>query len=168
MNLANQITLVRIAMIPVFMVLYHYGFTFAALLVFLVAALTDFLDGYIARKRNQITDMGKFLDPLADKMLISAAFVYLTYSDLLPPWVTILVLFREFAVSGLRMVLAGEVVISASFFGKFKTTVQIISVAWLMLALPGGAIVYWGMLIITLASGLDYFYRAWPDLRKEV
>lgn len=167
MNLANQITLIRIAMIPLFMVVYHFGYTYAALLIFLIAALTDFLDGHIARTRNQVTDLGKFLDPLADKMLISAAFVYLTYSNLLPPWVTILVLFREFAVSGLRMVLAGDVVIAASIFGKVKTTLQIISVAWLMLVFPGGEIVYWAMLIITLASGFDYFYKAWPDLRKE-
>ena len=166
MTLANQITFVRIGMIPIFMLLYHFEFYYYALVVFLLAAMTDFLDGHIARSRNQITDLGKFLDPLADKMLLSAAFVYLTASGLLPPWVTILVLFREFAVSGLRMVLAGKTVIAASLHGKLKTVAQIITVPWLILGFPFGFIVYTVMLLLTLASGGEYFYRAWPLVRK--
>ncbi len=167
MNLANRITLLRIGMIPFFMILIQLGMDIWALSVFLLAAVTDFLDGYIARSRNQITNLGKFLDPLADKMLITAAFIYLTSSGLLPAWITILVLFREFAVTGLRMVLAGDIVLSASIWGKIKTNVQILVVVWLLLELPGSIIVCYLMLLITIASGVEYFINAWPALTEE-
>src|SRR5690625_5328287 len=141
MNIPNKITLSRICLIPIFILNlsvpfnwgewqvgdYHLQVThFVAGIIFLVASLTDWLDGYYARKYNLITNMGKFLDPLADKLLVSAAFILLVQMELAPAWIVILIISREFAVTGLRLVAAGEgIVLAASSMGKLKTVSQI-------------------------------------------
>ena len=140
MNLPNLLTLGRIVMSVIFVVAlsitwqHKYG---AAFVLFLVASLTDFLDGYLARKHNLVTDFGKLMDPLADKILVSAAMVLLAVERMLPAWFVILILFREFLVTGVRMLaLAKQSVISADFWGKLKTVVQIVLVC--MILLPEG------------------------------
>jgi CDP-diacylglycerol--glycerol-3-phosphate 3-phosphatidyltransferase len=138
MNLANRITFARICLIPVFLLLLYLlpagaAFTVAAI-VFIIAAATDGLDGYIARSRNQITTLGKFMDPLADKLLIAAALVALVDFQLIAAWIVILILCREFIITGLRAIAADNgVVIAASKMGKFKTVSQIIAVVLLLL-----------------------------------
>jgi CDP-diacylglycerol--glycerol-3-phosphate 3-phosphatidyltransferase len=182
-NLANRITLIRIFLVPVvmFFLLVRYKFgTFElgsiqmtynemiAALVFILAASTDGLDGYIARKRKIVTNLGKFLDPLADKLLISAALISLVEMHRLEAWIAIVIISREFAVTGLRLVAAAEgQVIAASALGKLKTWVQIIAITALMirnfpfetLGIPFSDIAIWAMVIITIYSGYDYFMK---------
>ncbi|WP_134686275.1 CDP-diacylglycerol--glycerol-3-phosphate 3-phosphatidyltransferase [Brevibacillus migulae] len=183
MNLANRITLVRIFLVPVVMffllVRYQFG-TFEigsihmtyneliAALVFILAASTDGLDGYIARKRKIVTNLGKFLDPLADKLLISAALISLVEMQRLEAWIAIVIISREFAVTGLRLVAAAEgQVIAASALGKIKTWIQIIAITALMIrnfpfetvGIPFADISIWAMVIITIYSGYDYFMK---------
>lgn len=145
MNLPNKITLSRICLIPIFIFMlsipldlgaWDIGTTslpithFIATLIFLIASMTDWLDGYLARKYQLITNMGKFLDPLADKLLVSAAFILLVELGLAPAWIVILIISREFAVTGLRLVAAGEgIVLAASNMGKLKTVSQILAIA---------------------------------------
>lgn len=135
-------------------------------LLFIVASTTDWVDGYIARKYNLVTNLGKFLDPLADKLLVSAALVLLVQLDLAPAWIVIAIICREFAVTGLRLILAetGEVV-AANMLGKIKTWTQIIAIAALLLhnspfesiGIPFGDIMLWIALFFTIWSGWDYF-----------
>lgn len=169
MNLANKITLLRIAMVPIFMVLMLLEFPYhmeAALAVFLAASLTDKLDGYLARKYNMITDFGKFMDPLADKLLVTGAFVVLIQLGRIEAWIVFVILAREFAVTGLRSLAAAQnVIIAASNYGKVKTVTQIVAIAILLLDnypfslvnLPVDIIMVYTTLIITVLSGLDYF-----------
>ncbi|MFD1394872.1 CDP-diacylglycerol--glycerol-3-phosphate 3-phosphatidyltransferase [Kroppenstedtia eburnea] len=183
MNLANKITLARIILVPVVMlfllVKYDLGqfrigqgvitvSEIIATLVFILAAVTDGLDGYIARKRKLVTNLGKFLDPLADKLLISAALISLVEMQRLDAWIAIVIISREFAVTGLRLVAAAEGnVIAASPLGKLKTIVQIIAIAALMLnnfpfsfiAFPFSQILIWLAVLITIWSGIDYFLK---------
>jgi len=183
LNLANRITLVRIFLVPVvmFFLLVRYKFgTFEigsihmtyneliAALVFILAASTDGLDGYIARKRKIVTNLGKFLDPLADKLLISAALISLVEMQRLEAWIAIVIISREFAVTGLRLVAAAEgQVIAASALGKLKTWIQIIAITALMIrnfpfetmGIPFADISIWAMVIITIYSGYDYFMK---------
>ncbi|UTR10803.1 CDP-diacylglycerol--glycerol-3-phosphate 3-phosphatidyltransferase [Evansella sp. LMS18] len=183
MNIPNQITISRIFLIPVFMIflLVPFGWGEMALLgteipvshliaaiIFIVAAATDWLDGYYARKHNLVTNMGKFLDPLADKLLITAAFVSLTGLDMFPAWAAVLILSREFAVTGLRLVASGEgEVIAASNWGKWKTVSQIVAASAIMLhniifemlAIPFAEIMVYAAVILTLISGIDYFIK---------
>ena len=125
MNLPNKLTLMRVILIPVYLVLWHLDFpgnNYAALAVFVVASLTDFLDGYIARKHNLVTDFGKFMDPLADKMLVLTAMTCFCAMGRFPDWALVIVMAREFAVSGLRMVAVDNGrVIAAGWSGKVKT-----------------------------------------------
>ncbi|GIO06081.1 CDP-diacylglycerol--glycerol-3-phosphate 3-phosphatidyltransferase [Brevibacillus reuszeri] len=183
MNLANRITLARIFLVPVVMffllVKYNIG-TFSigsltmtyneliAALVFILAASTDGLDGYIARKRKIVTNLGKFLDPLADKLLISAALISLVEMQRLEAWIAIVIISREFAVTGLRLVAAAEgQVIAASALGKLKTWVQIVAVTAVMIrnfpfaffGIPFDEVAIWAMVLITLYSGYDYFSK---------
>lgn len=183
MNLANRITLARIFLVPVVMffllVKYNIG-TFSigtltmtyneliAALVFILAASTDGLDGYIARKRKIVTNLGKFLDPLADKLLVSAALISLVEMHRLEAWMAIVIISREFAVTGLRLVAAAEgQVISASALGKLKTWVQIVAITAVMtrnfpfefFGIPFDEIAIWAMVIITIYSGYDYFAK---------
>lgn len=183
MNIPNQITISRILLIPVFMVflLLDFGwgsFTllgavipvshFIAALIFIVAAATDWLDGYYARKYNLVTDMGKFLDPLADKLLITAAFVGLVGLDMFPAWAAVVILSREFAVTGLRLVASGSgEVIAASIWGKWKTVSQIIAAAAVLLhnivfeliSFPFDTLMIYVAVILTVFSGVDYFIK---------
>ena len=125
MNLPNKLTLMRVILIPVYLVLWHLEFpgnNYAALAVFVVASLTDFLDGYIARKYDLVTDFGKFMDPLADKLLVCSALICLIELRQLPAWMVIVIISREFIISGFRLVASDNgVVIAASYWGKFKT-----------------------------------------------
>ncbi|MBW5467466.1 CDP-diacylglycerol--glycerol-3-phosphate 3-phosphatidyltransferase [Brevibacillus sp. M2.1A] len=183
MNLANRITLARIFLVPVVMffllVRYNIG-TFSigsltmtyneliAALVFILAASTDGLDGYIARKKKIVTNLGKFLDPLADKLLISAALISLVEMQRLEAWIAIVIISREFAVTGLRLVAAAEgQVIAASALGKLKTWVQIVAITAVMIrnfpfgffGIPFDEVATWAMVIITIYSGYDYFAK---------
>ena len=169
MNIANKITMLRIAMIPIFMIVMLVDFPFhmeVALAVFLIASITDHLDGHLARKYNLITDFGKFMDPLADKLLVTAAFVLLIQLGRIEAWIVFVILAREFAVTGLRGIAATQnVVIAASNFGKLKTVSQIIAICVLILNnfpfnyihLPVDVICTYVTLIITILSGVDYF-----------
>lgn len=138
MNLANKLTLIRIFLVPVFLVFIAvkdipYG-SFIATFIFIIASLTDKLDGYIARSRNQITNFGKFMDPLADKLLVTAALISLVELHVVPSWAAIVIIAREFAVSGLRSIAAAQGrVIAASWWGKIKTVIQIIAIILLLL-----------------------------------
>jgi CDP-diacylglycerol--glycerol-3-phosphate 3-phosphatidyltransferase len=131
--------------------------------VFAVAALTDRLDGQMARSSNTTTTFGAFLDPLADKLLVSCALIALVSLDRLAAWVAMVVIAREFAVTGLRLLVASEVVISASWLGKWKTTLQMAAILALTLdssyELLNGALVY-GAVLLTVWSGVDYFVRS--------
>ncbi|MCQ2969283.1 MAG: CDP-diacylglycerol--glycerol-3-phosphate 3-phosphatidyltransferase [Clostridium sp.] len=138
MNLANKLTMLRVILVPVFLIFligkeFTYG-SIIATLIFIIASLTDQLDGYIARSRNQITNFGKFMDPLADKLLVTAALISLVELHLIPSWAAVIIIAREFAVSGLRTVAASEgIVIAASWWGKVKTVTQIIAILLLLL-----------------------------------
>ncbi|MBR1456081.1 MAG: CDP-diacylglycerol--glycerol-3-phosphate 3-phosphatidyltransferase [Oscillospiraceae bacterium] len=163
MTTANKITLFRIVMIPVFLVLAYTGHPHWALAVFIVASLSDMADGYIARHYNQITDFGKFMDPLADKMLVLSAMCYFIENGQMPGWVVAVVLFREFAVSGLRLVAVEQSrVIAAAWSGKIKTTVTMICLA-AMLLFPGvralDLVCCALILITTVYSGVEYFMK---------
>lgn len=169
MTTANIITIARILLVPVFV---YFAAIFPganreiiAAVIFFVISMTDFLDGYIARKYNQITDFGKFLDPLADKILVISAFVIFVAQGSLSPIITIVVIAREFLVTSIRLVAAGKgTVIAASMSGKLKTVTQIIAVMAILLEglldcvlpLPYGTIFSWIMLIFTIYSGLEY------------
>lgn len=162
MTLATAITLSRIFLIPVFMalVLSRTGEVWAVV-VFVLAALTDTLDGYVARARKEITKFGQLMDPIADKLLVSAALIVLVEQNEISSWVVMLILGREFAVSGLRMVVASDgIVIPASFIGKLKTVSQIVAIVALLVDVPGAAIMLWIAAGITVVSGVDYFLKA--------
>ena len=169
MNLPNKLSLARALMIPVMVALMCFDSRVCMLLaaaVFGAAAYTDYLDGHIARKQGLVTDFGKFIDPVADKLLNLSAMVMLTRSGLMPHWIVIVTLARELCVDGLRMVAVGQgKVIAAGWLGKVKTTSQIVLVLWLLLTgLPVGRnffsslIAAW-VVIITLWSGVDYFVK---------
>lgn len=180
-NLPNSITLFRIALVPllmIFMLVDIPAGDIVALVIFVVAAASDSLDGYIARRRRQTTVVGTFLDPLADKLLITAALVSLVSLDELSAWVAMVVIAREFAVSGLRMVSAAQnVVIPASRWGKAKTASQMLAVAALLIEprwlkeewTLGGQTITWYlvmiMLVLTVVSAMDYFLHARGKLR---
>ena len=160
---ANKITMLRIVLIPVFLLLAYAGRMAAALAVFLVACVSDFLDGYIARHYDQISDFGKFMDPLADKMLVLSAMCFFVERGQMPGWVLAIVLLREFAVSGLRMIAVEKNrVIAAAWSGKVKTTCTMVGLcfmlvfgqyAWLNL------FVIAVILITTIWSGAEYFIK---------
>jgi CDP-diacylglycerol---glycerol-3-phosphate 3-phosphatidyltransferase len=172
MNLANKLTIMRIFLIPIFLIFIAvnsipYG-KLIATAVFVIAALTDKLDGYIARSRNQITRFGKFMDPLADKLLVTAALISLVEFQLIPTWVAMIIIAREFAVTGLRTLAAAEgMVIAASWWGKIKTVIQIIAIIFALVNLNYNSlylaeatkIIMYLAIIITLVSGFDYFIK---------
>lgn len=172
MNIPNLLTIFRIILIPVFVIILlvkiPYGDIIAAG-VFIVAALTDSLDGYLARKWKQVTTLGIILDPLADKMLITAALISLVELGRLPGWIAIVILTREFAVTGLRTLKAEQgIIIPASNLGKVKTIVQIIAVVLVISQnmyqhyIGGFPLGIWAMyfaVIITVVSGVEYFYK---------
>ena len=182
MNIPNKITVSRILLIPIFVIVMMFDFNlgtmkllgaelpihqFIGALIFIIASATDWVDGYYARKYNLVTNMGKFLDPLADKLLVSAAFILLVQMELAPAWVVIIIISREFAVTGLRLILAGQgEVVAANQLGKIKTWAQIVAISALLLnntiftliGVPFDDIMLYVALIFTIWSGWDYFY----------
>ena len=165
MNLPNQLTMLRILLIPVFMVVLYLGFagsTYVALAIFIVASLTDLLDGKIARKYNLVTDFGKFADPLADKMLTTAALLWFVENGQMPAWALLIVIVREFAVSGLRMIAADKgKVIAAGWSGKVKTASTMVCIILMFLPIPAilNTICVWVIALTTLYSGVEYFVQ---------
>lgn len=184
MNLANKLTLLRIILIPFFIVCFYipnlmmntvsinsYLIPYANLLglvIFLLAAITDFIDGYIARKYNLITDFGKFMDPLADKLLVTAALLILLENGLISAWVVFVILAREFIVTGFRTIAAAKgVVIAAGWLGKIKTVVQFIMISTLLLLNYPFELFNWPVdrvfvalaVVLTVASGVEYIYK---------
>ena len=165
MTTANKLTLARVALIPVFLVILYLDFPYAryaAFGVFVAACLTDFADGYIARHYNQITNFGKFMDPLADKMLVMAAMCYFVESGQMPGWCFAVVLLREFAVSGMRLVAVEQGrVIAAAWSGKIKTASTMVSLC-LMLVFSSSILNTVCIAVIvgtTVYSGIEYFAR---------
>ena len=174
MTLASKITLVRVAFIPLFMVfMYQSGgqtglWMWLAFAVFIIASLTDFVDGQIARRCNQVSDFGKFLDPLADKLLTIAAMVMFCEWGMMPAWALMLVLTREFAVTGLRLVAVGKgKVIAAGWSGKVKTACTMVGMCTWM-AFPHVEwlhdIIIWVIIVTTVYSGIEYFIQNWNCL----
>lgn len=164
MNTPNKITTLRLIMIPVFMVAYMYiKIDILSAAIFALAFATDMLDGYLARKYNQVSDFGKIMDPLADKVLVSAAMILLTQSGVISAWVTVLVLAREFIVSGVRMAAAAEGnVVAASIWGKAKTMWQFVALTIALLINTQNIfidILMWVNLALTVLSGADYLIK---------
>ena len=174
MTTASKITLVRVAMIPAYMVtMYLSGgaagaWMLISLAIFIVASLTDFIDGYIARKYKQVSDFGKFLDPLADKLLTIACMCMLCEWGMMPAWALMIVLTREFAVTGLRLVaVQNGTVIAAGWSGKVKTASSMIGLCFVMAFPTVGwivTVVNWMIVINTLCSGMEYFVQIWKCL----
>ncbi|GIO26222.1 CDP-diacylglycerol--glycerol-3-phosphate 3-phosphatidyltransferase [Ornithinibacillus bavariensis] len=189
MNLPNKITFSRILLIPIFIILMAVPFNwgewdignttlpishFVGAVLFIIASATDWIDGHYARKHNLVTNLGKFLDPLADKLLVSAALILLVEMGLAPAWIVIIIISREFAITGLRLVAAGEgIVLAAGKMGKLKTATQMIAIACLLLhnfpfsfiAIPFGTIMLYIALFFTVLSGYDYFAKNWHVMR---
>lgn len=174
MTLASKITLIRVFLIPAYMVTMYLSGGFAgvwmylSLGIFIIASLTDFADGYIARHYNQTTDFGKFLDPLADKLLTIAAMAMFCEWGSFPAWALMIVLTREFAVTGLRLVAVQKgTVIAAGWSGKVKTASTMVGLC-VMMALPQVAILSWIVMAVivgtTLYSGIEYFIQNWKCL----
>ena len=165
MNLPNKLTLLRIIMIPVFVVLLYLDFPFnnlVALAVFILASITDTLDGYIARKYNLITDFGKFMDPIADKLLVTAAMLVFVDWHMMTAWVVIVVVAREFIVSALRLVAANNGrVIAAGWSGKVKTASTMVCICIMLLGLPQwvNAVCSAVILVTTAYSGIEYLVK---------
>ncbi len=174
MTTASKITLVRVAFIPLLMILMYLSggaanlWMLSALAVFIIASITDYVDGHIARTRNQVTDFGKFLDPLADKLLVIAAMCMFCQWGMMPAWALMLVLTREFAVTGLRLVAVGKgKVIAAGWSGKVKTASTMIGLC-VWMAFPGIGWLSWLIITVivvtTVYSGVEYFIQNWKCL----
>ena len=179
MNLPNRLTVLRVIMIPFFVVFMLTDFAgaasrYIALAIFCVASFTDFLDGYLARRDNLVTNFGKFMDPLADKLLVCSAMICLVEKDALAAWIVIIIIGREFIISGFRLVASDKgTVIAASYWGKFKTVFQMVMVILLILDLGGifdtiAQIVIWIALILTVVSLVDYLRKNWGVLDGEM
>ena len=185
MNLPNKLTLLRLLLIPFFLVLLAFRFDWGtveglgssigipeliATIIFIVASITDWLDGYIARRDNLVTNFGKFADPMADKILVASALIMLVELNLAPGWVVAVIIAREFAVTGLRLLLVetGGTVLAAAWPGKIKTVTQMLAIIFLLLnnlpfawtGIPVGSILLYISLFFTVYSGIDYFYNA--------
>jgi CDP-diacylglycerol--glycerol-3-phosphate 3-phosphatidyltransferase len=165
MNTANKLTMLRIILIPAFLVVLYIGFPgsqYVALAIFAFASMTDFADGRIARSRGQVTDFGKFMDPLADKVLVAAALLWFTEQGLMPAWAALVVIVREFAVQGLRLVAVDKGrIIAAGTSGKIKTAVTMVCILLMFLPIPILAVdVLVGVIVaVTLYSGVEYFIK---------
>ena len=178
MNLPNKLTMFRVILIPFFVFFllapYFEGYgNYVAVAIFIVASLTDLLDGKIARKYNLVTNFGKFMDPLADKLLVCSAMICLIELGLLPAWIVIIIIAREFIISGFRLIASDNgVVIAASYWGKFKTTFQMLMVIVLLLNfdIPAfkilGTVLIWIATILTVISLIDYIVKN-KDVLKE-
>lgn len=174
MTTASKITMVRVAMIPIFMVTMYLSsgqsglWMYLSLAIFIIASLTDFVDGYIARHYNQTTDFGKFLDPLADKLLVIAAMAMFCEWGTFPAWALMIILTREFAVTGLRLIAVQKGnVIAAGWSGKVKTASTMVGLC-IMMALPHIEVLNWIVIALivgtTLYSGVEYFVQNWKCL----
>lgn len=165
MNTANKLTMLRVIMIPVFLLALYIDFAFnniVALIIFILASVTDFIDGYIARNYDQITDFGKFMDPLADKLLVISAMLWFVEVGQMSAWVVLVVLAREFAVSGLRMVAAPKgLVIAAAWSGKIKTAATMVCICIMLVPIPAilNTLCVAVILITTVVSGIEYFVK---------
>lgn len=175
MNLPNKLTIFRVILIPFFIVFLLVPITaydkWIALAIFIIASLTDLLDGKIARKYNLVTNFGKFMDPLADKLLVCSALICLIELNKIPSWMVIIIIAREFIISGFRLVAADNgVVIAASYWGKFKTTFQMVAVCLLIADIEVlrlvTEIVLWIAVILTVVSLVDYLIKN-KDVMKE-
>lgn len=168
MNLPNKLTLGRIIAVPIFIIVLMNGYFYTASIIFIAASITDFLDGYIARKQNLVTNFGKIMDPLADKILVMSALICLVEIGQVYGWMVIIILAREFTVTGLRTVAAAQgVVIAAGMTGKIKTVLQMIAIPLLLLqnwpfeylGIPVANIMLWASVIMTIISGFEYVYK---------
>jgi CDP-diacylglycerol---glycerol-3-phosphate 3-phosphatidyltransferase len=187
MNLPNTLTLLRIFFVPVLIVIlltrspnievlgFSTHFEFWGVLILLLAAATDWADGYFARRRLQVTTLGILLDPIADKLLISAAFISLVDMHLVPAWMVVIIIGREFTVQGLRSIASGEgFTIAASFFGKTKMVLQVCAVAVLIAGArhpslkPLALLLLWLVVISALVSAAQYFWRFWSQLDDRI
>ena len=165
MNIANKLTMLRVFLIPVFLIVLYWGFPYSqyvALAIFIIASLTDLLDGYLARSRNLVTDFGKFMDPLADKVLVVTAMLWFVECGVMPAWAVAIVIFREFAVSGMRLIaVEGGRVIAAGWSGKIKTASTMVCLCLMFLPIPPA--LNWvcvGLIVATtLWSGIEYFVK---------
>lgn len=179
MNLPNKLTIFRVILIPFFVVFMLApicpGYAnYIAVAIFIVASLTDLLDGKIARKYNLVTDFGKFMDPLADKLLVCAAMICLIETGQLAAWIVIVIISREFIISGFRLVAADNgVVIAASYWGKFKTTFQMLMVIVLILNFDNryfqilGIVLTYIALVLTVVSLIDYLWKNRAVLKEQ-
>ncbi len=169
-NLPNQLTMFRVVLIPVFLWVLFYlpepNNRYVATGIFIIASVTDFFDGYLARKMNLVSNFGKFMDPLADKLLVMAALVAMVAMGDLPAWVTILILAREFTITGFRtLAMEANIVMDASWWGKVKTTVQMIMIVVLLIGIETPIFIMLGNILIALAvfftilSGVDYLWK---------
>lgn len=170
MNTPNKLTVARVIMVPFFVVFLLTDFAGAsskwiALLIFVAASLTDYLDGHLARKYHLVTDFGKFMDPLADKLLVCSALICLVELGRIPAWMVIVIIGREFIISGFRLIAADNgVVIAASYWGKFKTVSQMFLIIVMIMDLGGGfaaveQVLLWLSLALTVISLTDYLYK---------
>ena len=168
MNTANKLTIFRVILVPFFVLFMLYNITdysrIIALIIFIIATITDHLDGYVARKYNMVTSFGKFMDPIADKLLVSSALICLTALDEVPAWAVIIIILREFAVSGIRLVAADNgSVIAASSWGKAKTVSQMVMIIIFLLNIPQfyilSQISLYAAVILTIVSMIDYLIK---------
>ena len=172
MTISNKLTILRIILVPVFVALMMLEMFWWATAVFVIASLTDMLDGYLARKRNEITNFGKFADPIADKILVVSALLCLMETAVIPAWAVIIVISREFIVSGLRMSAASQnVVIAADGFGKIKTITQMVSITMLLLGFGGifgivALVLFYVSVALTFLSGVSYIVKYKDVLMK--
>ena len=173
MNTANKLTLTRVVMIPIFLVVLYLDFAFnkyIALAIFILASITDFVDGYVARHYNQVTDFGKFMDPLADKCLVVAAMLWFVEIGQMPGWALLVVIIREFSVSGLRMVAADKGrVIAAGWSGKVKTASTMVCICLMLFGIPHWLnLVCQGVILVTTVySGVEYFAKNWDVFQEK-
>ena len=178
MNTANKLTMLRVILIPVFLVVLYLDVPFHmlyALIIFILASVTDFVDGYVARHYNQVSDFGKFLDPLADKLLICAVLIMLVDLGWAPAWVVIIIVSRELVITGLRTIAIDEgIVMAADRYGKLKTVLQIAAILPLLIHYPllGIDMHFWGTIILYLSmimaivSCINYFRQFWVEFQK--
>lgn len=175
MNLPNKLTMFRVILIPVFIVVLMTGLIadpinrYIGTLIFCVASFTDYLDGHIARKYNLVTNFGKFMDPLADKLLVSSALICMIEMGMLPAWIVIIIISREFIITGFRLIAAeGGLVIAASWWGKIKTVTQMIMIILLLLGVQGiiATILIFLATLFTVISGVDYIVKNISILRN--
>ncbi len=168
MNLPNKLTIARVIAVPFFIIAFIMELYLIAFIIFVLASLTDLLDGQIARKRNLVTNFGKIMDPLADKILVYSALCLFVEFGTVPSWMLIVILAREFAIAGMRTVAASEgIVIAAGMSGKIKTVLQMIAVPILILGhgfftdflMPIGNVVLWASIIATVYSGIEYIAK---------